>query len=210
MADLKQKNQRIVLILSAIVLGMIGLSFASVPLYNLFCRVTGYGGTTQVSEHYSDIVLDRKVKVRFNAVVDPNLPWDFAPEANMMEVQLGQTGFISYSAQNNGDKPIVGQAIYNVSPPKAGIYFQKVQCFCFSNQILMPGQKMNMPITFFVDPSMDEDPNLDDVKLITLSYTFYPAKSQEFDQAKLKYFKQVEAINSEGAASAESPSSTQE
>lgn len=199
MTEIDRKNRRVVLILTALVFGMVGVSFAAVPLYDLFCRVTGYGGTTQVADDYSDVVLDRTVKVRFNGVVNPNLPWDFSPEANEMEVHLGQTGLISYSAKNNGDHPIVGTAIYNVSPPKAGLYFQKVQCFCFENQILMPNQEMQMPISFFVDPAMDEDSNLDDVKLITLSYTFYPAKSQEFDQARSDYFKQIEAINGEGA-----------
>jgi len=173
----RTSNTRVVLPLVAIVIGMTGLAFASVPLYRLFCQVTGFGGTTQVAETGAETVLDRKMTVRFNADVDPDLPWAFAPEQRAIELKVGEQGLAFYRAENRSDEPVVGMAVYNVTPNKAGLYFSKIHCFCFDEQRLEPGEAMDMPVTFFVDPAIADDPNLDEVKTITLSYTFFRART---------------------------------
>ncbi len=177
------KNTRTLMSVFAIVFAMIGLAFASVPLYDLFCRVTGFGGTTQVSAAAPGIILDREVRVSFNADTSRNLPWTFRPEQRRMTVKVGQEGLIAYRAKNRTNKPTAGTAVYNVTPPKAGRYFHKTQCFCFDEQILPPGEDMTMPVVFYIDPAMADDPNMDDVKHITLSYSFFPAESKELDAA---------------------------
>ncbi|UEM02900.1 cytochrome c oxidase assembly protein [Skermanella rosea] len=171
----RRKNLVVMGGLLGLVFGMIGLSFAAVPLYNLFCQVTGFGGTTQRAEGPAGEILDRTVKVRFNADVNGALPWGFRPEIHQMEVRIGESAMMSYRAVNHSDEPIVGTATYNVTPDKAGIYFNKIQCFCFTEQRLEPGQSVDMPVYFFVDPAMADDPKLDDIQTITLSYTFFRA-----------------------------------
>ncbi|QQP90073.1 cytochrome c oxidase assembly protein [Skermanella sp. TT6] len=171
----RRKNLILMGGLFGLVFGMIGLSFAAVPLYDLFCKVTGFGGTTQRAEGPAGEILDRTVKVRFNADVNGALPWGFRPEIHQMEVRIGESAMMSYRAVNNSDEPIVGTATYNVTPDKTGIYFNKIQCFCFTEQRLEPGQSVDMPVYFFVDPAMADDPKLDDVQTITLSYTFFRA-----------------------------------
>ena len=172
---MRRRNLTVMVSLVGLVFGMIGLSFASVPLYNLFCKVTGFGGTTQVAEGPAGEILDRTVKVRFNADVNGALPWGFRPDTHEMEVRIGESAITSYRAVNHSDQPIVGMATYNVTPDKAGIYFNKIQCFCFDEQRLEPGQTVDMPVYFFVDPALADDPKLDDVSTITLSYTFFRA-----------------------------------
>lgn len=178
-----RKNARLGLGVLAVVVGMAGLAYASVPLYSLFCRVTGFGGTTQVAESFPDQVLERVVTVQFNADTDRNLPWDFEPEERKIEVQLGQKGLTAFRAHNRLPQPVSGTAIYNVTPLKAGKYFHKVQCFCFDEQTLQPGQSVSMPVMFYVDPAMADDQNMNDVHTITLSYTFYRAESEALDDA---------------------------
>lgn len=173
-----RRNARLALVLGGVVAGMVGLSFAAVPLYSLFCKVTGFGGTTQVASTVSDRVLDRTVEVRFNADVNQGLPWAFRPAVSSMSVKLGQPATTVFHATNLSDKPIVGNAAYNVTPDKAGLYFSKIQCFCFTEQRLEPGQSVDMPVYFFVDPSLDDDAKMADVKTITLSYTFFMAPDQ--------------------------------
>lgn len=181
--DLTRKNARTGLTVMAVVVGMIALSFASVPLYSLFCKVTGYGGTTQVSETLPETVLERSVTVNFTADTARNMPWDFRPETRSVEVRLGQRGLVAFMARNRADTPVSGTAIYNVTPMKAGKYFNKIQCFCFDEQILSPGETVSMPVMFYIDPAMDSDPNMEDVQTITLSYTFFPASSKELEDA---------------------------
>lgn len=173
----RRSNAKIALPLVAIVLGMTGLAFASVPLYRVFCQVTGFGGTTQVAEEGAGQVLERKMTIRFNADVDPDLPWGFVPEQKAVEVKVGEQGLAFYRAVNHADQPIAGTAVYNVTPNKAGLYFSKIHCFCFDEQRLDAGEAVDMPVTFFVDPAIADDPNLDDVKTITLSYTFFRART---------------------------------
>ncbi len=187
--NLKQKNQRVALITVAIVCAMIGLSFASVPLYDLFCRVTGYGGTTQVSNTLPDQILDREMVVRFDSRVDRDLGWQFKPEANKVAVKLGQGFLISYRAENTSEKDTYGTAIFNVVPDKAGLYLHKVNCFCFDAQKLDAGEAQDFPVYFYIDPALHDDPDLQDLHSITLSYTFYPSADDDVKEAAAKYNK---------------------
>lgn len=172
----KARNKRVMLSCVAIVGGMVGLSYASVPLYALFCQVTGYGGTTQVGTDAPRDVSAQTIKIRFNADVNSRLRWQFKPEQREMTVKLGEDNLAYYVAENMSVKPVTGQAVYNVTPLKAGQYFSKIDCFCFDEQTLEPGQRVDMPVSFYVDPAIAEDPNTRDVKTITLSYTFYKAE----------------------------------
>ena len=156
---------------------MSGLVAASVPLYRIFCAATGYEGTTQrASAAPAKEVMNRLITVRFNADIAPDLPWDFAPEQREVKVHPGETAVISYRATNRSAEPITGRAVYNVTPDKAGLYFDKLQCFCFSDQFLAPGQSAKLGVQFFVDPGIVADANTTDVNTITLSYTFFRAK----------------------------------
>lgn len=172
-------NMRIVAICSAFVVSMVGVSYAAVPLYQLFCQVTGYGGTTQRVEQMSETILDRKIKVRFDSNVAAGLPWDFKPVQREVELQIGETIQIAYTAENTSDQTTYGQATFNVTPMSAGAYFNKIQCFCFTENELKPGEKMNMPVVFFVDPAIVDDLDAKDVTTITLSYTFFPHETEK-------------------------------
>jgi len=173
----RRSNAPVVLGLLAILCVMATLVTFSVPLYQAFCRVTGYGGTTQVATG-SDRVGDRMMTVRFNADVDPHLPWKFEPVQRSVEVRAGERTLIQYHARNLSARPVTGRAVFNVTPLKAGIYFSKVECFCFTEQTLQPGEEVDMPVDFFVNPDISDDRNLDDVHTITLSYTFYLSDDQ--------------------------------
>ena len=172
----KIKNQ--VFLLTLFVIFMLTMSYAAVPLYKLFCQVTGYGGTTQVAQNLSDKVIDRSVTIRFDANVNPELDWKFVPAQKSIELSVGENALAFYRAENTGSAPVVGTATFNVTPDKAGIYFNKVECFCFQEQLLAPNQVIDMPVSFFIDPEMMNDPNLDDVTTITLSYTFFRSQAQ--------------------------------
>lgn len=159
--------------LVALVVGMAGLAYASAPLYRLFCQVTGFGGTTQAATEPSPTVLDRTVIVRFNADVARGLPWSFAPAERSVEVKLGQTTRATYVAFNPTDRRITGTATFNVTPEKIGRYFTKIDCFCFEEQTLEPGQRAELPVVFYVDPALADDPDARGIGTITLSYTFF-------------------------------------
>ncbi len=193
-AEMTKKNARLGLTVLGVVVGMVALSYAFVPLYDLFCRVTGFGGTTQVSAELPDQILDRQVTVKFNANTNKNLPWDFKPEMREITVNLGQRGLTSYTSYSKASKPTAGTAIYNVTPLKAGKYFHKIQCFCFDEQILQPREHVDMPVMFYVDPALNDDPLMEDVDTITLSYTFFTAESEELDRA-LEAFYNDESID---------------
>jgi cytochrome c oxidase assembly protein subunit 11 len=171
-----QKNGRTATIMAVIVAAMVGLAFASSPLYRAFCSVTGFGGTPLRAERAPGAVAG-KVNVRFDANTHPGLPWKFEPEQLTVNVAPGAQTKIFYRAQNLSNRTITGQAAYNVSPDQIGKYFKKIQCFCFSEQTLKPGQKVDMPVVFFVDPKIEQDPDTKDVDQITLSYTFYPVET---------------------------------
>jgi cytochrome c oxidase assembly protein subunit 11 len=180
---MNRRNGVVVGALAGLVFGMIGLSFAAVPLYGVFCRATGFGGTTQRAAQAATHTLDRKIEIRFNTDVNSELPWTFKPNQRSVTLKIGETGMATFHAHNDSNEPVVGTAVYNVTPEKAGLYFDKIQCFCFTQQLLKPGEDADLPVAFFVDPAIAQDRNLDDVQVITLSYTFYKAKSQAFDQA---------------------------
>ncbi|HRJ67381.1 MAG TPA: cytochrome c oxidase assembly protein [Alphaproteobacteria bacterium] len=189
MSDLQRKNAKVMLVTLGVVFGMIGLSFASVPLYRMICQVTGWGGTTQMVEaNTSDKIYDREITIRFNADVAQGMPWEFKPELRSVPVKVGQDGLISFVAKNLSDTPVTGTAVYNVTPLKVAKYFYKTQCFCFGEQTLQPGQMQHMPVTFFVDPAIMQDRDMDDVKTITLSYSFFRHGTQELESAIEKYY----------------------
>lgn len=183
--DLRRKVIPLVLV----VLGMGAMGWAAVPLYDLFCRVTGFGGTTQVAEAGAgaDRVLERRVTVRFDASLARGMPWTFRPVETSMQVRIGETVLAFYEAHNPTDRPVAGSASYNVSPFSAGGYFTKIDCFCFTRQVLEPGERVRMPVTFYVDPAMVEDAETKGVNTITLSYTFFETELEtELDkQARL-------------------------
>ncbi|MDF1750264.1 MAG: cytochrome c oxidase assembly protein [Alphaproteobacteria bacterium] len=179
-AALARKNKRLMFGCVLAVAFMVGMSFASVPLYNIFCRVTGYGGTTQVGTAPTDeTVYDRKITVRFDASMNTGLPWQFNPEQREITLRVGETGMAFYKAESLAKETTVGTATFNVTPLKAGQYFVKTQCFCFTEQALTPGQVADMPVSFYIDPGIMEDSNLNDTNTITLSYTFYRKKDAE-------------------------------
>jgi cytochrome c oxidase assembly protein subunit 11 len=159
--------------LAGLVAAMVGLSFAAVPLYRIFCQATGYNGTPQRADKGADQVLDRTITVRFDGNVDPALPWRFAPEQRTMEVKIGETALAFFKATNETKGPVTGTAVFNVTPEQVGLYFTKIQCFCFTEQTLAAGAIADMPVTFFVDPKMVEDEDTKNITEITLSYTFY-------------------------------------
>jgi len=161
----------------AFVMAMVGAAYAAVPLYRIFCAATGYGGTPQRVEAASNVISDKTIRVRFDANVDSSLNWEFKPEQREMEVKLGQTNIAFFKARNLSDKPTWGQAVYNVTPEVTGSYFNKIQCFCFTEQRLEPNEALDMPVQFYVDPDILKDADARNVPTITLSYTFYAAKA---------------------------------
>lgn len=165
--------QRTVVQTTSVVVIMGALAWASVPFYDWFCRVTGFGGATNVAETGSDVILDQTIKVRFDASLERDMPWTFQPEIREMEIRIGETGLAFYEAHNPLDVPVAGQAAYNVTPYEAGAFFDKIECFCFTEQVLQPGETVMMPVSFFVDPAIVDDREGQYVHTITLSYTFY-------------------------------------
>lgn len=167
-----------------VVLLMGSLAWASVPFYDWFCRVTGFGGATDVADRGSDVILDRTVTIRFDASLERGMPWEFKPVQREMELRIGETGLAFYEAYNPTDRPIAGTASYNVAPYSAGGYFTKIDCFCFEMQVLQPGERVMMPVTFYVDPDIVEDREARYLNQITLSYTFHVTDLPE-EQASL-------------------------
>ncbi len=167
------KNGKLAFSLLALVTTMLALSFAAVPFYNWFCRVTGFGGVTQEASAPSERVLDKTIKVRFDGSLEKGMPWEFKPVAHEMELKIGETGLAFYEAYNPTDQAIAGTASFNVYPYAAGAYFTKIDCFCFEMQVLQPGERVQMPVTFYVDPEIVEDVEAKYIKSITLSYTFH-------------------------------------
>ena len=165
--------------LLALLGGMGTLTSYAVPLYQLFCRVTGYGGTTQVAAGPADKILDRKIEVRFNADVNGRMPWRFEPVQGKVTARVGEPMLAFYRVRSLSNRTIVGQATFNVTPAKAGLYFTKVDCFCFTEQTLEPGAEIDLPVQFHIDPAIADDRNLDDVTSITLSYTFFETERED-------------------------------
>ncbi|WP_420861071.1 cytochrome c oxidase assembly protein [Algirhabdus cladophorae] len=171
--------------LVGVVVLMGGLAWASVPFYDWFCRVTGFGGVTNVAESASDTILDQEITVRFDASKDKDMPWTFKPVVREMKIRIGETGLAFYEAHNPTDRPVAGSASYNVTPYQAGAFFSKIQCFCFEEQLLQPGETVQMPVTFYVDPEIVDDREGKYIHTITLGYTFYEIDLPEDAQAAL-------------------------
>jgi len=168
-----QGPQRTLVQLVGVVVVMGALSWASVPFYNWFCKVTGFGGITNTAEAGSDVILDQTITVRFDASIDRDMPWTFNPAQREMTLRIGETGLAFYEAHNPLDVPVAGQAAYNVTPYEAGVFFDKIECFCFTEQVLQPGETVMMPVSFFVDPAIVDDREGQYIHTITLGYTFY-------------------------------------
>lgn len=174
-----RREIRTLLSLVGVVITMGALAWAAVPFYNWFCRVTGFAGTTQVSTAAPDEVLDEVVRVRFDSNTDNDLEWTFRPMQTQMEVRIGENAMAFFEAVNNSDETITGTASYNVAPNVAGYYFSKIECFCFTEQTLKAGERVEMPVNFYVDPELVEDPDANWVRDITLSYTFHRTESKQ-------------------------------
>lgn len=168
-----QSSRKTVILLVGVVLTMASLSFAAVPFYRWFCQVTGFGGTTSVAAKGSDVILEDQVTVRFDASLDSGMPWTFKPVERKMTLKIGETGLAFYEVYNPTDQVVAGSASFNVFPYSAGGYFTKIDCFCFKMQVLQPGERVQLPVSFFVDPAIKDDPEGKYVSEITLSYTFY-------------------------------------
>ncbi|MEO1092485.1 MAG: cytochrome c oxidase assembly protein [Pseudomonadota bacterium] len=167
------RNARTAMVGVGVIAVMIGLTAAAVPLYDLFCRVTGYGGTTQRADAPPQATTERPITVRFNADRDPALPWSFQPVERQVTVAIGEQRLAFYRAHNGSDEPVTGTAVFNVTPHQAGAYFSKIACFCFEEQVLAPGETVDMPVSFFVDPAILDDPDVGAIETITLSYMFF-------------------------------------
>ncbi|MEM6389607.1 MAG: cytochrome c oxidase assembly protein [Pseudomonadota bacterium] len=181
-SDQAKANSKVVWRCVAVLALMTAMTVAAVPLYDWFCRVTGYGGTTNVASAPSGVVLEETITIRFDASRAAGMEWEFRPVETSMEIQIGMTGLAFYEAYNPTDRPIAGSASFNVTPFDAGAYFSKIQCFCFEEQVLQPGERVMMPVSFFIDPELTEDPETIGTPAITLSYTFHEIDLPEDDQ----------------------------
>jgi cytochrome c oxidase assembly protein subunit 11 len=171
----QNKNRRVAMIAASVAIGMLGLSYAAVPFYKAFCKATGFGGTTQRADAAPAQATDQKISVRFDANTSGALNWDFHARQKDMTVNIGEQAMAYFNARNMSDKVLTGSAVFNVTPPSAGAYFDKIQCFCFTKQTLKPGESAEFPVVYFVDPAILDDPDAKGIHEITLSYTFYPA-----------------------------------
>jgi cytochrome c oxidase assembly protein subunit 11 len=176
--ELKRRHRRVALAAAAVAVGMVGLAYASVPLYRMFCQVTGFGGTTQRASKPANAIIDRKITVHFDANVAPGLNWRFEPVVPSMTLKIGENGLAFYRATNKSDRPVVGTATFNVTPEQLGIFFNKLECFCFKEQRLEPGETIEMPVSFFIDPAVEKDEFARTLAHVTLSYTFYATDTQ--------------------------------
>ena len=177
----ERRNRRVAVYAASMAVGMLGLAYAAVPLYQIFCQVTGFGGTTQRAERAPDAsaVVEQKIAIRFDANTASGLGWKFEPVQRTLDVKIGENHLAFYRATNPGDQPVTGTASFNVAPESAGAYFNKIECFCFTEQTLAPGESVEMPVSFFVDPEILKDRTARRITQITLSYTFYPSAEQK-------------------------------
>lgn len=176
---IQKSNRRLAVVCVGFFVGMIGMAYAAVPLYDMFCRVTGYNGTTQRVEQYSQTVLDKEITVRFDANIANGLGWDFKPKQREVTLKIGETIQVAYEATNITSRPLGGRATFNVTPQAAGAYFMKVECFCFTFNVLQPGETMEMPVVFYVDPEIVGVEELKNINALTLSYTFFPMSGEK-------------------------------
>lgn len=188
--DQNARNKRTVRWVLGVVVAMVGLSYASVPLYNLFCRMTGFDGTAKLAEAAPDHELARTITVKFNTDTAQDLPWNFKAEERQITLPVGRKALINFRAENYTNAPVTGTAVYSITPAKAGKFFRKIECFCFGEQLLTPGQTMDMPVIFFIDPAIADAPDLDDLTTITLSYSFFRTESERLEQALQEFYNQ--------------------
>lgn len=181
----KSSNVNVVTLCLGMTFGMLGMAYAAVPLYEIFCQVTGYGGTTQRAEDTTGQVLDREITVRFDSNTSNDLDWEFGPKQRKITLKIGDKSQAIYTAKNVGDDTSHGTASFNVSPGLAGAYFNKIECFCFTEQELASGESVDMPVVFFIDPEIVNDPLLKDTTTITLSYTFFPDEEKEQEVSQI-------------------------
>ncbi len=193
--DLNRRNRRTVLVILCVIAGMGALSYESVRLYRLFCKITGSGGQATLAEAPSGEVFDREITVRFNSDVNPNLPWEFKPDVPFVKVKVGQEVLVSFTAINKSNQPVAGTAVYNVAPDTAGIYMNKTQCFCFNYQLIAPGKTAHFPVVFYIDPKIMKDKEQKGLKTMTLSYTFFKADSPELEQALEAFYNDPKSAN---------------
>lgn len=177
--SVKTSNSSILVLCVVFVCGMVGMAYASVPLYRMFCQVTGYNGTTQRVEQYSDVILDKTIKVTFDSNTSNGLNWDFQPINKSVEPKIGETVQVKFRATNRSPVATTGTAVFNVTPMEAGAYFNKVECFCFTETTLQPGETLEMPVVFFIDPDIATARETKQLHTLTLSYTFYPSKTEK-------------------------------
>lgn len=182
----QNRNRNVVLVCVGALLFMGAATWAAVPLYRMFCQVTGFGGTPMRAEQAPKTISDRTIAVRFDANVTPGMPWTFEPVQRTVEVKIGENALVFYRAQNNSNVPVKGTASFNVSPDNAGAFFAKIECFCFQEQTLAPGESIDMPVSFFVDPAILQDRDAHVIREITLSYTFYPVTDSDGAKAEVK------------------------
>lgn len=175
--NLQRRNGRVAVIVVSVVAGMVGMSYAAVPLYEMFCRMTGYGGVPQIAKAESAMRGEKIMKVRFDANVASDLPWSFEPEVPAITLRTGETATVFYKVKNKSDRETIGIAAYNVAPERAGMFFNKISCFCFAEQTLGPGETMDMPVVFYLDPALEKDEIMKHQDQVTLSYTFYASKT---------------------------------
>lgn len=187
--QLERSKRLTAIVCGGVFLSMVGMAYAAVPLYALFCQVTGYGGTTQRVDQYSDKILDRKITVRFDANT-AGVPWDFQPVQRSVTINIGETVQADYRARAGGSENSSGKATFNVTPEMAGAYFNKVECFCFTDTTLKPGEEIDMPVVFYVDPAIVDVPELKNIQTITLSYTFFSIDTKPLESAGAKVEKQ--------------------
>ena len=179
-----RRHRWVGIVCALIAVGMLGMAYAAVPLYQMFCRVTGFAGTPQVAIAPSETVIDKNITVRFDSNVSPDLAWTFRPSQRTMDIKIGENSLAMYVATNNSQQVVTGTATFNVSPEFAGAYFNKIECFCFTEQTLKPGQSVEMPVSYFVDPEIMKDPQARELSQITLSYTFFAVKSRDEVRAR--------------------------
>jgi len=169
----EKSNLRVAIVAGGVAMGMVGVAYAAVPLYQIFCQVTGFGGTTQRADASPEQILDQKITVTFDANVNSSLNWEFKPVQHSQTIRIGEQSLAFYKVVNSSREPVTGTATFNVTPVGAGAYFSKIECFCFTEQTLKPGETVDMPVSYFVDPDIVNDPDMKSVTTITLSYTFY-------------------------------------
>ena len=188
--ELNANNQRTFVYLITTTIGVVGLAYAAVPLYKVFCQATGFGGEVKRAdiekfEKMTPSTTGRLLRITFNADTSDTMPWSFKPSQRYVEVHPGETALAFFRAKNKTNKPVTGVATYNVTPMRAGVYFNKIQCFCFEEQRLKPNEEVDMPVFFYLDPEMEDDPHMDGVKTLTLSYTFFPTQHKEEEEELL-------------------------